>query len=296
LQSYIQRAVGYALTGTVREEVVFVLFGTGSNGKSTFRETLHALFGEYALAADASLLTERKITGGATEEIARVRGRRFVAVNETAENDQLNESRVKFITSQDMITARNLYGHFFDFLPTHKTFLTTNHKPIVRGNDEGIWRRLHLIPFTVTISQDKVEKDYRERRLIPEMAGILNWAIQGVTAYLQEGLNPPPIVRGATHDYRQDMDAVGQWIEERCVQDKNASVPTSKAYADYDSWAQEEVGWALKKPRFRRHLSDRGFGSEKGAHGQRMIRGFRLKTYNEQQSGAGEAPYLRVAQ
>jgi len=100
--------------------------------------------GGYALAADANLLIERKVPGGATEEIARLKGRPFVAVNETAENDQLNEARVKFITSQDTITARNLYGHFFDFAPTHETFLTTNHKPVVRGTDEGIWRRVNL--------------------------------------------------------------------------------------------------------------------------------------------------------
>ncbi|MGH7784312.1 MAG: phage/plasmid primase, P4 family, partial [Candidatus Binatia bacterium] len=132
LKSYIQRVVGYVLTGSVQEEVMFVLHGIGNNGKSTFRETLHALLGDYALSADASLLTERKHPGGATEEIARLKGRRFVAVNETNENEQLHEARVKFITSQDTITARNLYAHFFDFFPTHKTFVTTNHKPVVR--------------------------------------------------------------------------------------------------------------------------------------------------------------------
>lgn len=129
-----------------------------------------------------------------------MKGCRFVAVNETSENDQLHEARVKFITSQDTITARNLYGHFFDFFPSHKTFATTNHKPIVRGTDEGIWRRLHLIPFTVTIPKSAVEKDYRERRLMPELAGVLNWAIEGVAAYLKEGLKPPQIVRAATDD------------------------------------------------------------------------------------------------
>jgi putative DNA primase/helicase len=278
LQSYIQRAVGYTLTGSVREEVLFVLYGTGSNGKSTFRETLHALFGDYALAADASLLTERKKAGGATEEIARLKGRRFVAVNETAENDQLNEARVKFITSQDMISARNLYGHLFDFFPSHKSFLTTNHKPIVRGTDEGIWRRVHLIPFTVTIDKKSVERDFRERRLMPELPGILNWALAGLAAYREQGLNPPETVLASTQEYRADMDVVGQWIAECCEQDPNARVPTSLAYNDYFRWAEEEVGWALKKLTFRRHLSDRGFGAAKGAQGRRVIRGLRLKT------------------
>jgi putative DNA primase/helicase len=261
----------------VQEEVAFFLWGTGNNGKSTFRETLHALLGDYALAADASLLIEQRTRGGATEEIARLAGRRFVAVNETNENDRLNEARVKFITSKDTMTGRYLYGHLIDFFPMHKTFITTNHKPIVRGTDEGIWRRLHLIPFTVTIPDNVVEKDFRERRLMPELAGILNWAIEGVAAYLKEGLNPPPIVRAATDDYRQDMDVVGQWLEERCVRDPNSSTPTSNAYADYTIWAVSEIGWALTHLRWRRNLSDRGFEAAKGTHGQRVIKGLGLK-------------------
>ena len=276
LQSYLERAIGYALTGLVREGVAFVLHGIGSNGKSTFRETLHALFGDYAIAADAGLLTERKIPGGATEEIARLKGCRFVAVNETSENDQLHEARLKFITSQDTITARNLYGHFFDFFPSHKAFVTTNHKPIVRGTDEGIWRRLHLLPFTATIPREAIEKDFRERRLMPELAGILNFAIAGAVAYLKDGLNPPVIVRAATDDYRQDMDVVGQWIEERCERGSHMSVPSSVAYWDYSNWAAGEIGWTLTRLKWRRNLSDRGFPADKGTHGQRVIRGLQL--------------------
>jgi putative DNA primase/helicase len=227
LSAYLQRAVGYALTGSTREEVLFVLYGIGNNGKSTWRETLHALFGDYAIASDAGLLIERKTPGGATPELARLKGRRFVAINETSENDHLNEARVKFITSHDMITARDLYQKLFDFVPTHKTFLTTNHKPIIRGTDVGIWRRIHLLPFTVTISPEKVEKDFRERRLVPELPGILNWAMEGLRAYLKEGLNPPRAVYAATHEYQQDMDVVGQWIDERCGLDPQASIPTA---------------------------------------------------------------------
>jgi putative DNA primase/helicase len=278
LQSYLQRIVGYTLTGSVREEVLFVLYGTGSNGKSTFRETVHSLLGNYALAADAGLLIERKTPGGATPELARLKGRRLISINETSENDHLNEARVKFITSQDKITARNLYQDFFDFDPSHKTFLTTNHKPIIRGTDIGIWRRIHLLPFTVAIRADKVEKDFRERRLMPELPGILNWALAGLASYREQGLNPPVTVLASTEEYRADMDVVGQWIAERCEQDPKARVPTSLAYNDYFRWAEEEVGWALKKLTFRRHLSDRGFGAVKGTHGQRAIQGLRLKT------------------
>jgi putative DNA primase/helicase len=279
LQSYLQRVAGYILTGSVREEVMFVLHGTGNNGKSTYRETIHSVLGGYALVADASLLIERKTPGGATPEVARLKGRRLVSVNETSENDHLSEARVKFITSSDKITARNLYQEFFDFDPSHKTCLTTNHKPIIRGTDTGIWRRIHLLPFTVAISSDKVEKDFRERRLIPELSGILNWALKGLVAYRQQGLDPPEAVLSSTQDYRKDMDVVGQWIEERCELDPQACVPTGSAYNDYSQWAADEVGWEIKKLTFRRHLSDRGFTAEKGTHGQRMIRGLRPKSF-----------------
>ena len=280
LQSYIQRVVGYALTGSVREEVMFVLYGTGNNGKSTFRETVHSLLGDdYALAADAGLLIERKTPGGATPELARLKGRRLVSINETSENDHLNEARVKFITSQDKITARNLYQGFFDFDPSHKTFLTTNHKPIIRGTDIGIWRRIHLLPFTVAIPPEKVEKDFRERRLMPELSGILNWALAGLAAYLKQGLNPPETVLASTERLSPrygrcrsvDRRTLRSGPEGECSDQRGLTVTTSQ-------WAADEVGWELKKLTFRRHLSDRGFPAEKGTHGQRMIRGLRLKS------------------
>jgi putative DNA primase/helicase len=286
LAAYLQRVVGYTLTGSTREEVLFVLYGTGNNGKSTWRETLHMMMGDYAIAADNGLLIERKNPGVATPELARLKGRRLVAVNETSENDHLNEARVKFITSQDKITARNLYERYFDFDPTHKTFLATNHKPIIRGTDVGIWRRLHLLPFTVTIPPERIEKDYRERRLVPELSGILNWALEGLAAYQREGLNPPPAVLSATEEYQQDMDVVGQWIDDQCIVDAGATVPTSVAYSDYLTWAHNETGWFLSRLKFRRNLKDRGFGARKGTGGQRLIVGLRLDpTWSEKITG-----------
>jgi putative DNA primase/helicase len=277
LEAYLQRVAGYMLTGSVREEVCFILYGVGRNGKSTFREMLHRAMGSYALAADSTLMIERKTPGAATEEIARLKGKRLVAVNETAENDQLNESRVKFITSQDMLTARNLYGHFFDFFPTHKAIITTNHKPIIRGTDEGIWRRVHLVPFLVSIPAHSVERDFRERRLARELPGILNWALNGLADYLENGLAPPPSVLASTNEYRSDMDVIGQWIEERCDVDPNARIPTGQAFHDYNAWAIEELGWTLNKLKFRRHLTDRGYAAAKGTGGIRLISGLRLK-------------------
>lgn len=136
---------------------------------------------------------------------------------------------MKFITSQDTVTARNLYGHLFDFFPSHKTFVTTNHKPIIRGTDEGIWRRVQLIPFTVRIDKSKLEKDFRERRLLPELSGILNWALEGLAAYQTVGLSPPQAVLASTDGYREDMDVVGQWITPRCAIDAASTLATAAA-------------------------------------------------------------------
>src|SRR5262249_31702096 len=192
----------------------------GANGKSTFRETLFALLGDYAVGSDASLLiTNKHGSGGATPDLARLHGRRLVTINETSPNDFLNEARVKFITGHDVITARNLYEAPFDFAPTHKGFLTTNHKPIVRGTDHGIWRRLNLVPFLVKISEEECDRHFREKKLAPELPGILNWAIAGAASYLKNGLRPPKSVADATRDYRHDMDIVGLWLEDNTARD-----------------------------------------------------------------------------
>ena len=276
LKVYVERVVGYVLTGSVREEVMFVLYGTGNNGKSTFREALHKLMGDYATAADAGLLIERNASGTATPEIARLQGRRFVAINETAENDKLNEARVKFLTSQDTITGRKLHENYVDFYPTHKTFLTTNHKPIVRNADIGIWRRIHLLAFTVTIPQEAVEKDFLAKRLMPELPGILNWAVQGLAAYRREGLNPPP---GGPR--LQPKITGRKWTSLGSGWRSGASAIRRRQW-DQDwritiiACGQRRNRLELSALKFRRQLSDRGFGAKKN-HGQRQIVGLRLK-------------------
>ncbi len=263
LIGYLKRAVGYVLTGMTGEEVMFVPHGKGDNGKSTFRETIFSMLGDYAVGADASLLITNKKGGGATPDLARLHGRRLVTINETEQNDMLNEARVKFITSHDVITARNLYEEPFDFTPTHKTFLTTNHKPIVRGTDEGIWRRIHLLPFIKTIPVAERDVNFREKVLLPELPGILNWALDGLKEYQREGLKPPQVVMDATGEYRKDMDIIGNWIDERCELNPAAETATSLLHADYKEWTSHSVGFAMSAIAFGRELSERGFEKKK---------------------------------
>jgi putative DNA primase/helicase len=257
--AYVHRCLGYILTGLTVEEILFLQWGTGSNGKTTFRETHIKLMGDYAIAVDPSLLVaqDNKQSGAATPELAQLPGRRLVTINETKDRDFLNESRVKAITSTDKIPARALYEKPFDFVPTHKTVVSTNHKPIVRGTDEGIWRRLSLWPFKVKIQNE--DKHFREKKLTPELPGILNRMLEGLKDYQRVGLNPPKCVRDATNEYRKDMDLIGRWIDERCTRDFFSAVETLTLYDSYKRWAEDNVGFTISVIAFGRDLSDRGF-------------------------------------
>jgi putative DNA primase/helicase len=277
LINYLKRATGYVLTGLTGEEVMFILWGGGNNGKSTWRETIFAVMGDYAVAAEASLLITNNKTGGATPDLARLHGRRFVTINETDQNDHLNEARVKFITSHDKIAARNLYEAPFDFTPTHKTALTTNHKPVVKSTDEGTWRRINLVPFIKIIAVEECNQNFREEKLLPELPGILNWALTGLKEYWQKGLEPPTIVTDATNEYRSDMDLVGSWIEERCVVAADAEETTAALHVDFVEWARHSgASHAMSSIALGRELVGRhGFVSKKVGRG-RGVGGLKL--------------------
>jgi P4 family phage/plasmid primase-like protien len=189
VRRYLARVAGYTLTGLTSEEVIFLIYGKeGNNGKTTWRETIFAVMGDYAIAADANLMMTTQRSGGATPDVAKLHGCRLVTINETEDGAVLNEGRVKYITGTDRISARRLYEAPFDFTPSHKAVVTTNHKPIVRGIDEGIWRRINLIGFEQTISGNV---NFRAEKLIPELSGILNWMLDGLREYYRIGLAPP---------------------------------------------------------------------------------------------------------
>ena len=277
LIAYFQRIIGYGLTGLTVEEVLFMLWGAGANGKSTVRETIVAMMGDYAAGSDASLLITNK-QGGATPDLARLHGKRLVTINETEQKDKLNEARMKYITGHDVITARNLFEGFFDFHPTHKTWMATNHKPIVRSTDLGTWRRIHLLPFLYVFPEAERDKHYRAKVLMPELPGILNWAIDGLLAYHKQGLKPPTSVVNATREYQQDMDIVGRWIEERCALDPGAVLKATDLFDDYKYWAESEFGFSTARISFYRDLIDRGFKMER-SHGMRRVRGLKLSPF-----------------
>ncbi len=214
LVNFLQRVMGYCLSGSVNEHALFFLYGTGRNGKGVFLNTLDALLGEYAGVASIETLMEAKGDRHPTE-LAMLQGKRLVIAQEVDEGGKWAESKIKMLTGGDPITARYMRQDFFTYDPQFKLVIAGNHKPAFRNVDEALRARLHLIPFTVTIPKEKRDPELQSK-LKNEWGGILQWAIDGAVAYQKEGLNPPEAVKNATVAYFEDEDIFKQWIEECC--------------------------------------------------------------------------------
>jgi putative DNA primase/helicase len=259
---FFQVWTGYTLTGCVSEECLAFLHGTGANGKGTFTECVRALLGDYAITAPESLFVADRNTS-ATNDIARLAGCRMACAAELDENAAFAESRLKAITSRDAITARFLHREFFDFTPTHKFWISGNHKPTVRGVDHGIWRRIRLIPFTFTIPPEKRDRNLADK-LRNELPGILNWAIQGCMIWQAEGLQTPQCVAKATAEYQKAEDVVGQFLDESTNCDESGRVLRSSLYEAYQGWAGKQgIARPLTATKFNRKMEERGFQKAK---------------------------------
>lgn len=262
LIDYLQRAIGSCLTGETRDQCLFVLYGQGANGKSTFIETIRAMLGDYALETPPETLMAKRNEGGISNDVARLKGARFVSARESEENQRFSESLVKSLTGGDTITARFLHREFFEFKPQFKVWLATNHRPDIRGTDEGIWRRIHLIPFEVFIPPAE-----RDPNLLPklreELPGILAWAVRGCLQWQQQGLGQPEAVKAATDAYRAEMDTLGSFIQERCYLGESIRIPANELYTAYKRWCEDNSEYVLTKNALGRRLSDRGLKPDK---------------------------------
>lgn len=217
LINFIQKSIGYAMTASVEEQSFFILYGSGSNGKSTFLETILRIFNEYGMNSTTETFTDSNKTS-IPNDIARLRGTRFVTAKETKRRIVLDEPTVKHLTGSDTITARFLNKEFFDFSPTFKIFMATNHKPRITGTDRGIWRRIKLIPFNYSIPKEEEDRKFMDK-LRGEMSGILNWIIEGQRKWKAEGLGTAAAVKLTTDDYRDEEDEIGMCIKEECFVD-----------------------------------------------------------------------------
>ena len=254
--SHLWKAAGYSLTGDVGAQVMFFLFGSGANGKSTFIETLIHILGDYAVSAPPGLLLTSQ-NDNRLIEVASVYGKRFVSAQETGEGKRLDEEILKRLTGGDELTGKFLYKDPFNFNPTHKIWLASNHKPTIRSNNHGTWRRLHLIPFTETIGPDEIDPELGQK-LICESSGILNWLVSGARRWKGEGLKPPHEVEEAVKEYRSEEDLVGQWFESRVEYLKGNQLPANELYSNFRGWCEEQGIHALSQPTFGRRLGERG--------------------------------------
>ena len=287
MAEYFYRAVGYALMGDPKEDKMFIPFGDGSNGKSTLFGITRKVMGGYARSAEASsFVADSKNggnAGGAREDLVRLRGARFVYVNEPDEGGELREGAVKSMTGGDAITARGLYAKTsVEIIPSWVVFMPTNHRPIVKGTDNGIWRRLDLIPFERNFDKDPtvVKDPAREAKLEREMEGILALLVRNALAYQQIGLTQPAGVRAARESYRSQMDLLAEWIEDCCEVGEGHQVESNLLWKSWEIYAKDRgvLHYVKSSVALGRRLDAR-FPSQKGAKGVRMRKGIRLNDF-----------------
>lgn len=245
---YVQKALGYCLSGLTTEQCVFFLYGTGRNGKSTFLEVVRLILGDYATNIQPESIMIKAANSSANTDIARLRGARLVTSVEPNEGMRLNEGLIKQLTGDDMVTARLLYGNEFEYRPEFKLWMATNHKPTIRGTDLGIWRRIHIIPFTVTIPEDKVDKNLG-KKLSEELPDILAWIVEGYKLWKAEGLYKPKIVEDAVKEYQTEMDVISAFLSsDFCVD--SGEVKASALYTVYCQWASENNEYKMPSRKF----------------------------------------------
>jgi putative DNA primase/helicase len=255
LQKYLRKAVGCSLTGDTREHALFFLYGSGENGKSTFISTVQAMMGpDYAMKAPPDLLMVKGNDAHPTER-ADLAGKRFVACVEASEGKRLAESLVKELTGGDKVRARRMREDFWEFDPTHKVWLAANHKPVIRGTDWGIWRRIKLIPFNVAIPPEKKDTAL-QGKLRAELPGILNWALLGCVEWQAEGLGEPQAVSAATSRYRRQQDVLAGFLDECCIVASDARARAGDLLTAYRKWSGDD---RMSQRRLGEALTERGF-------------------------------------
>ena len=256
LVNYIQRAVGYSLTGSTSEQCAFFLYGSGSNGKSTFLDIVREICGDYATNIQPETIMVRPNGGTASSDVARLKGARFVTSVEPNEGMRINEGLLKQLTGDDIVTARKLYSEEFEFRPEFKLWMATNHKPIIRGTDTGIWRRVRMIPFTVHIPPDKVDRNLKDK-LLGELEGIFAWAVKGVKLYNEQGLRMPAAVAAAVEEYRAEMDVISSFVSSCCIVEAGRQVKANDLYRVYSEWCSRNNEYCMSSTKFGTEIAKR---------------------------------------
>jgi putative DNA primase/helicase len=259
LLSYLQRAFGYSLTGVTDAKATFIAHGSGNNGKTTLLSLFATLIEEYSAILDINTLMTRVESNNTQADLADLRGARFVRTSETEEGQRLAEGKLKRITQgMGKIKACRKYENPIEFPETHKLWMDANHKPEIKGGDDAIWNRLHLVPFDVTIPKEKIDRTVPEK-LLAEATGILAWAVKGAKLWLEHGLAKPPEVEAAASEYREEMDQVKHFIDECCVVEPGAKVGARALHNTYRKWAEDAGERWLSETAFGVRMAKRGF-------------------------------------
>jgi len=267
LISYIQKALGYSLTGYTNEDCLFFLYGTGRNGKSTFTEIIKEVLGDYykRINTETILIKDR---GTIKNDVAGLKSIRLVIGSEIEQNKRLAESLVKDLTGGDDISARFLFKEYFTFKPQFKLWIYGNHKPEIRGTDLGIRRRIKLIPFTVTIPEPLLTRDEIMQEIRKELSGVFNWILQGFNQYKKFGLREPDEVKDATNEYFDEMDILKNFIDTDCIVLKNSEIELKELFKHYQNYCQNnnDVQLIKSSKQFAKLLRERGYKVKQNAN------------------------------
>lgn len=279
VRGFLQRLIGSALLGKVREHALPILTGEGSNGKSVLMGTIAHALGDYASTAEPELFMHRE--GAHPTGLMDLMGRRFVSVHESERDRRLAEATMKRLVGGDKIKARRMRQDFVEFDPSHTLFLVTNHLPKVRGDDPAIWRRMCVIPFTVVIPAERRDATLPERLQLDADA-VLAWVIEGWHDYQANGLAIPDAVKVATEDYQRNSDAVARFIDECCLLFPHATATTAELHAKYASWAQEDGAEPMALKAFGQAIDKAGYPAVKSTGGRRVRRGIGIANDSEE--------------
>jgi putative DNA primase/helicase len=284
---WVQKAVGYSMSGSIEEEVFFILYGTGSNGKSKFIEVLDYILGDYSATAEFSSFTLKHNEGqGANNDIADLAGTRLVLASESNKGKRLNEALIKKLTGDRTMKARHLYKDYFEFPVTFKIWMATNYLPTITDDTDGTWRRLKLIPFQAQFKGEAADRHLYDK-LIAEAPGILNWCLEGFRMWKSEGLGTCSDVEYKTEEFREDLDQITEFLEDYCITGPEHKVRALDFYKIYCEWAERNGAYAEKKSDFKAAMARRGFSIIKS--NTNYYKGIGLKSSYQHMEGHSQA-------
>ncbi len=281
---FIQKNIGYSLTGMTDLQYLVFCYGSGANGKSTFFKVCNLLLGDYYGSIPISVLLSKQQENTTDYQVAKCKGTRMVVASEIPKGKFLNESQVKDMTGQDLLNGRGLYEMPFTFYGTHKLWLFGNNKPVITGTDDGIWRRIKLIPFTVTIpKREQIELSKLMEMFKNEISGILNWALEGYNLYRQEGMNEPIAIDNATREYRADSNILQLFFDECCIINNNEKCYSKDIYSKYEQWCidSKETNHFNSLRKFTKAMKEQGFKTSKGTANQTLIECININETNK---------------